>query len=199
MNESPNPTVYIIAGPNGAGKTTFAQQYLLRHAKCDEFVNADLIAAGLSPFKPESQSVTAGRLMLNRIDELIASRRTFAFETTLAGRGHAKRLQSTKANYGYKIAVFFVWLPAVEQAIARVAARVREGGHNIPEQTIRRRYKLGIRNFGQLYSPFIDQFVVYDGSCRPAVKVISQENDTRTVFDDELYENILLRTPELLP
>lgn len=199
MTESSKPTVYVIAGPNGAGKTTFAQQYLPRHAKCDEFINADLIAAGLSPFKPESQSVAAGRLMLDRIDELTAAERNFAFETTLAGRGHAKRLQKMRNERGYKVAMFFIWLPAVEQAMARVAARVREGGHDIPEQTIRRRYRLGIQNFGRLYAPVIDHWVVYDGSRRPAIIVVEEENATRTVFDDNRYETILQRTPELLP
>jgi predicted ABC-type ATPase len=109
----PNPTVYAIAGPNGAGKKTFAQQFLPRNATWEAFVNADLIAAGLSPFKPESQAVAAGKLMLARMDDLTVGRQTFAFETTLAGRGHAKRLQSMKA-VGYRIVMFFIWLPAAE-------------------------------------------------------------------------------------
>ncbi len=104
-----------------------------------------------------------------------------------------------KTELGYKIAMLFLWLPAVEQAILRVASRVREGGHDIPEQTIRRRYRLGIQNFGRLYAPFIDNWVVYDGSGRPAFKVIAEEDSTRTVFDDDRYETILRRTPELLP
>ncbi|MGB7343847.1 MAG: AAA family ATPase [Pirellulaceae bacterium] len=199
MTETPKPTVYVIAGPNGADKTTFTQEYLLRHANCDEFVNADLIAAGLSPFKPESQSVAAGRLMLDRIDELASAKETFAFETTLAGRAHTKRLQRMKTEHGYRVVMFFVWLPSVKQAIARVAIRVREGGHDIPEPTILRRYRLGIQNFGRLYAPIIDHWVVYDGSSRPAVIVVEEENSTRTVFDDNRHETILQRTPELLP
>ncbi|WP_417735952.1 AAA family ATPase [Rosistilla oblonga] len=199
MIESQKPTVYVIAGPNGAGKTTFAQEYLLKHANCDEFVNADLIAAGLSPYKPESQSVAAGRLMLDRIDELTSAKQIFAFETTLAGRGHVKRLRRMRNKQGYRIVVFFIWLPSVEQAVARVAARVREGGHAIPEPTIRRRYRLGIQNFGQLYAPFVDHWLVYDGSSRPAVIVVEENDATNTVFDDDRYEFILQRTPELLP
>lgn len=198
MNESPNPTAYVIAGPNGAGKTTFAQQFLLRHANCEEFVNADLIAAGLSPFKPESQSVAAGRLMLVRMEELAAAKRTFAFETTLAGRGHARRLHIMKAD-GYRIVMFFIWLPAVEQAIARVATRVREGGHNIPEQTIRRRYELGIKNFASLYVPLLDGWFVYNGSCRPAEIIVGEQGGDRRTYDESGFAEINRISSELLP
>ena len=104
-----------------------------------------------------------------------------------------------KEEAGYTIAFVFIWLPAVEQAIARVAARVREGGHNIPETTIRRRYKQGIQNFGGLYRPIMDQFLVYDGSDRPAVRVVSEDDGTRTIIDPVRYENICKRTPGLLP
>ena len=199
LNPESQPTIYVIAGPNGAGKTTFALRYLPRYVDCQEFVNADLIAAGLSPFNPESQAAAAGRLMLQRIDELSAARITFGFETTLAGRTHAKRLQSMKLNLGYRIAMFFIWVPSVEQAIGRVAARVREGGHNIPEPTIRRRYRLGIANFGTLYAPIIDQWIIYDGSDRPAVGIISDESGTRTILDDDRFDRLTKWTPELLP
>ncbi|MBL8811090.1 MAG: hypothetical protein JNM43_13010 [Planctomycetaceae bacterium] len=119
------PTVYVIAGPNGAGKTTFATSFLPGFVNCREFVNADLIAAGLSPFDPDSQAVAAGRLMLQRIDSLVQERQTFGFETTLAGRGHARRLALMKSEVGYQVVLFFLWLETEALAISRVAARVR--------------------------------------------------------------------------
>ncbi|MEM6691272.1 MAG: AAA family ATPase [Planctomycetota bacterium] len=198
MTDTQQPIVYVIAGPNGAGKTTFANEYLPRYALCNEFVNADLIAAGLSPFNPETQAIASGRLMLARINELTLQRSNFAFETTLAGRGHAKRLQAMKDDHGYTIAFVFIWLPSVEQAIARVATRVTQGGHDIPEPTIRRRYKQGIRNFGSVYRPIMDEFLVYDGSTSPAARVVSEEEGMRRIFDEERYEELLNRTPELL-
>jgi len=193
------PTVFVIAGPNGAGKTTFAQTYLSRYAQCQEFVNADLIAAGLSPFNPESQSVAAGRLMLHRIDNLTVLRKTFGFETTLAGRTYARRLRSMRDELGYSIALFFVWLPTVEMAIQRVATRVREGGHNIPSPTIERRYRQGINNFAQIYAPLIDQWIIYDGSDWPAAKIVGEEGGTRTIFDDDRFKKLNEQTPELIP
>ncbi|WP_164102531.1 AAA family ATPase [Candidatus Laterigemmans baculatus] len=198
MNHPPEPTVYVIAGPNGAGKTTFALKYLPRFVDCPEFVNADLIASGLSPFNPESQAAMAGRLMLRRLDELSSARTTFGFETTLSGRTHARRLQVMKRRYGYRLAMFFIWLPSVEQAIARVAARVREGGHDIPEPTIRRRYRQGITNFGKLYAPLLDQWVVYDGSDRPAVKIVGEVDGNRTIFDAARFTRLLQRSPGLI-
>lgn len=198
VNHPPEPTAYVIAGPNGAGKTTFALQYLPRFVGCPEFVNADLIASGLSPFNPESQASIAGRLMLRRLDDLSSARRTFGFETTLAGRAHARRLQVMKRRFDDRLAMFFIWLPSVEQAIARVAARVREGGHGIPEPTIRRRYRQGITNFGKLYAPLFDQWVVYDGSDRPAVKIVSEVDGNRTVFDADRFIQLTQQTSGLI-
>ncbi len=199
MNPESQPTVYVIAGPNGAGKTTFASRYLPQFAGCREFVNADLIAAGLSPFNPESQSAAAGRLMLDRIDELSAAQTTFGFETTLAGRAHARRLRAMKTDFGYRVSMFFIWLPSVDQAIARVATRVREGGHNIPESTIRRRYDLGIKNFASLYIPVLDEWFVYNGSSRPAEIMVGQQDGNRRVYDDARFAELNQISPELLP
>lgn len=198
MSEPTNPTVYVIAGPNGAGKTTFASRYLPQFAGCQEFVNADLIAAGLSPFNPESQSAAAGRLMLDRIDQLTAAQATFGFETTLAGRAHAKRLRAMK-SFGYRVSMFFIWLPSVDQAIARVATRVKEGGHNIPEPTIRRRYDLGILNFASLYMPVLDEWFVYNGSSRPAEIIVGQQDGNRRVYNDARFTELNQFSPELLP
>lgn len=199
MTESLIPTVYVIAGPNGAGKTTFANRYLPQFARCREFVNADLIAAGLSPFNPESQSALAGRLMLDRINELSQARLSFGFETTLAGRAHATRLRRMKSDYGYRLSMFFIWLPSVDHAIARVATRVREGGHNIPESTIRRRYASGIKNFASLYVPILDEWFVYNGAVLPSEIIFGQHDGSRRVFDDARYSELKQMSPELVP
>src|SRR4051794_6777634 len=125
------PTAYVIAGPNGAGKTTFAMEFLPAFVQCREFVNADLIAAGLSPFAPETQAIRAGRLMLTRIKELAAARQDFAFETTLAGRSSLKVVTDLKQS-GYQVILFFLCLPRAQMAVERVALRVRLGGHDVP-------------------------------------------------------------------
>lgn len=129
------PTVYVIAGPNGAGKTTFASKFLPGFVSCRQFLNADLIASGLSPFAPETQNVRAGRLLLERIAELSAARENFGVETTLSGRTYVRLLAGLRQE-GYRVAVFFLWLPTTELALDRVANRVRQGGHDVPEADI---------------------------------------------------------------
>src|SRR3954452_457766 len=131
MHQAHVPTVYVIAGPNGAGKTTFATEFLPDFVACREFVNADLIAAGLSPFAPETQALRAGRLLLTRMKELSAAGQDFGFETTLAGRGYVKTLGEMKMA-GYRLVLFFLWLPTADLAVARVANRVHQGGHGVP-------------------------------------------------------------------
>ncbi len=136
--------------------------------------------------------------MLDRIDELTASRTTFGFETTLAGRAHAKRLRVMKSAFEYRVSLFFIWLPSVDQAIARVATRVREGGHNISEPTIRRRYDLGIKNFGSLYEPVLDEWFVYNGSSRPAEIIVGQQDGNRRVYNDAKFDFMNQCSPELM-
>ena len=140
------PTVYVIAGPNGAGKTTFASKFLPGFVQCREFLNADLIAAGLSPFAPETQNVRAGRLLLERIEALAGERADFGFETTLSGRTYVKLLGDMKAM-GYRLVLFFLWLPSAEMAVARVESRVKGGGHGVPPEDVERRYSAGLRTF----------------------------------------------------
>jgi predicted ABC-type ATPase len=147
--------VIIIAGPNGAGKTTFAKEYLPNEANCPTFINADLIAAGLAPFAPETVSVKAARLMLNEIEFNVKKANSFAFESTLSGRAYAKDIMEWK-KLGYHITLIFLSLPSVEFAIQRVAARVAAGGHDIPEATIRRRFNAGLKNFHNIYKPLAD-------------------------------------------
>ena len=155
--------IIIIAGPNGAGKTTFAREFLPNEANCPIFVNADLIAAGLAPFAPETAAIKAARLMLNEIKVNIKVGNSFAFETTLSGKSYAKHIGDWK-KLGYHITLIFLSLPDVEFAIARVAARVAAGGHNIPEVVIRRRFKSGINNFQKTYKALADSWALYDNS-----------------------------------
>lgn len=155
--------ILIIAGPNGAGKTTFANEFLPNEAECPTFINADLIAAGLSPFEPEQAAFRAGRVMLKEIHQHAARGECFAFETTLSGRGYARLIPQWQAD-GYQIKLFFLSLKRAELAISRVAQRVALGGHNIPEPVIRRRFTAGVENFKNLYKPLVDEWVLYENS-----------------------------------
>jgi predicted ABC-type ATPase len=156
-----NRKIVIIAGPNGAGKTTFARAFLPQEAQCLRFINADLIAAGLSPFAPEAAAMKAGRLMLQEMDGCVAARQSFAFETTLSGRAYLRHIQNWR-ELGYHVSLFFLKLTSAEAAIERVAARVRQGGHFIPDEVIKRRFELGWRNFENHYKNVVDDWTVYD-------------------------------------
>lgn len=180
---------YVVAGPNGAGKTTFATEFLPDFIQCRNFLNADLIAAGLSPFDPESQNLRAGRLLLERIRESAADQQDFGFETTLSGRSYVKLIRGLREQ-GYRIELFFLWLPTAEMAVSRVAERVRKGGHNIPEAVIRRRFKLGLQNLFYLYRSIVDDCWILDGSDLPPRPIALWRNDTFTTFDDELFQRI---------
>jgi predicted ABC-type ATPase len=160
---SAQPRIIIIAGPNGAGKTTFAREFLPREADCPAFVNADLIAAGLSPFRPEVAAVRAGRLMLREIAVKAAGGESFAFETTLSGHAYARKIPQWRTA-GYWVEIFFLSLPSVELAIDRVRARVAQGGHDVPEPVIRRRFGSGLANFTRVYQPLVDGWKLYDNA-----------------------------------
>ena len=157
------PNLYIICGANGSGKTTAAWQILPNFFEVFEYVNADEIAAGLSPFNPESVAIQAGRLMLERLASLVDAQVDFAFETTLATRSYARFLRNCK-NQGYQINLIYFWLQSPELALARVRRRVESGGHNIPEDVIRRRYQRGRKNLTDLYFPLCNRWIVYDNS-----------------------------------
>lgn len=157
------PRVIVIAGPNGAGKTTFAREFLPQEAGCPIFVNADLIAAGLSPFDPERAAIQAGRLTLQAIAQHVARRESFAFETTLSGRAYARQIPQWRA-LGYRVELFFLSLPSADMAVQRVAERVRQGGHNIPEATVCRRFEAGWRLLTEVYQPLVDQWVLFDNA-----------------------------------
>jgi predicted ABC-type ATPase len=153
----------VLGGPNGAGKTTAAAWLLPRSVGVREFVNADEIARGLSPFNPQGSAVAAARLMIARIRALARAGESFAFETTCAGRGHARLLEWCRGQ-GYRTTLIFLWLPSPEAALARVARRVREGGHDVPRATVTRRYYAGLRNMRKLYMPLCDTVLIYDNS-----------------------------------
>jgi predicted ABC-type ATPase len=155
--------VIIIAGPNGAGKTTFARSFLPAEANVPRFINADLIAAGLAPLRPETAAIKAGRLMLEEIDLCANGGEDFAFETTLSGLNYLRRIEQWRAR-GYRVSLFFLSLPNAEMAIARVASRVRQGGHDIPEPVIRRRFESGLDNFHRRYKLAVDDWALYDNA-----------------------------------
>ena len=164
--------IFFIAGPNGAGKTTFARESLPDEAACLQFVYADLIAAGLSPFAPESAALQAGRLMLKQIADHIAHGRSFALETTLAGLGYARQIPQWRA-LGYAVSLHFLALPRAEVAVERVAQRVKQGGHHIPDQVIRRRFASGQANFPR-YCALVDDWDIYDNSGPSPVLILER-------------------------
>lgn len=161
-----NKKIIIIAGPNGAGKTTFARSFLPKEAQCLHFINADLIAAGLSPFAPEAAAFKAGRLMLEEIDACVARNESFAFETTLSGQSYLTKIRQWR-SIGYHVSLFFLSLPDAETAVARVAERVRQGGHSIPTDVIRRRFAAGLSNFENSYKAEVDAWAKYDNVAEP--------------------------------
>ena len=153
----------VIAGPNGAGKTTFAKEFLPHDTNVVHFVNADLIAAGLSPLKPELAAIAASRILLKELDRLAKEEVSFAFESTLSGMAYVERLKKWK-KAGYRIEIVFLKLTSVDIALRRVAQRVKQGGHNVPSTDVRRRLKRGWANFERLYKPRADSWAVYDSS-----------------------------------
>jgi len=160
---------YIIAGPNGAGKTTFAKEFLPFEAQCINFVNADLIAEGLAPFRPENAAIKAAKIMIQQIDECIRKEESFAFETTLSGRRYIRKIKEMKAK-GYDVVIYFLKLASVDLAIERVKMRVMQGGHNVPEKDIKRRFERSWNNFEHVYKPLVDAWIVFDTSTyRPII------------------------------
>lgn len=159
------PRCIVIAGPNGAGKTTFARRYLPEDVGVIHFVNADLIASGLSPLKPELAAIAAARILLKELDRLAAERADFAFETTLSGLSHVSRLRTLKRK-GYHIAIVYLRLRSAQLAVRRVAARVKQGGHDVPRRDLIRRFSRSWENFDRIYRALADEWVVYDNSGR---------------------------------
>ena len=183
--------IYLFGGPNGAGKTTIALN-TLPEVGVKEFVNADSIAAGLSPLSPESSAIEAGRLMLERIKFLRHLGEDFAFESTLASKTFANFIRVSKAQ-GYRFHLIFVWIPSVELAIERVFRRVKSGGHNIPEDVIKRRYEAGIKNLFSLYLPLADSYVIFNNSgFTPQILAELTDSEGFRIFDQESWEKLNL-------
>ena len=182
--------LYIIAGCNGAGKTTASFTILPDILDCKEFVNADEIARGLSPFQPDKVSFEAGRIMLNRIENLFQDNQSFAFETTLATKSYKNKIIEAKLN-GYEVTLLFFWLNNIDLAIERVATRVQEGGHNIPTDVIIRRYKRGIINLFDIYVPIVDEYMIIDNSDGKREYIGIKQKGNDLIINDELkYERI---------
>ena len=182
--------LYIISGPNGAGKTTASMTLLPEVWQCREFVNADAIAVGLSPFNPDSMAIEAGKLMLKRIDDLLSQGETFAIETTLAAKSYVNLIRRAKEQE-YSVSLLFLWLESPENAICRVALRVSEGGHNIPEDVIVRRYYAGLNNLFQLFMPIVDYWMLVDNTRIPRVIVAEGGVEVPVVIRNvELYQII---------
>jgi predicted ABC-type ATPase len=185
------PTVYIIAGPNGAGKTTFASEFLPLYADCKNFINADLIAQGVSPFLPEAAAFRAGRLMLEEIDFYARRGESFSFEATLAGRGYLNLIRDLKTR-GYEVQFFFLWIRMVQLALARVRTRVSEGGHDVPELVVRRRFDRAICNFLVEYRS-LGNWMLFDNSdASPVVIAFERERDLR-IINPGVYKTLVAR------
>ena len=184
------PKLYLIAGPNESGKTTFAEKFLPHYVECFEFVNADLIAKGLSPFSPSTVAIKAGKILLEQIADCARRKADFAFETTLAGRGYVAILERMKQN-GYEIHLIFLWLPDVKLALARVADRVSKGGHNIPEHDVKRRFLRGLRNLFHVYRPLFNTWTLFDNATGTPEQIVKTEQGVVTVLNKSKYEQVL--------
>ena len=174
-NTLPGKRCFIIAGPNGAGKTTFARDFLPEEGECINYINADLIAFGLSPFMPEKAKIIAGKLMLREIEKCVGNAESFALETTLSGTSYAKKIQRWQA-LGYKVILYYFSLPSIEVAIDRVKIRVQEGGHDIPEADIRRRFDRSQRNLDGVFKLIVDAWMIFDTSSHTPTLVDKSSN-----------------------
>ena len=181
--------LYVIAGPNGAGKTTASYTILPEILDCKEFVNADEIAKGLSPFQPEKASIEAGRIMLQRINNLMESGENFAFETTLSSKSFVNLLKEAK-DEGYETTVLFFYLNSPNLAIRRVMTRVAEGGHNIPEDVIRRRYNNRLINFFKLYKSIVDNWMFVDNSKKPFKLIAKMSSGKISISETNLWNEL---------
>lgn len=177
--------LYILAGCNGAGKTTASKELIPEILDCQIFVNADEIAFELSPFQPESVAIQAGRIMLFQIQELLMEGKSFTFETTLSAKSYTSLIRQAK-NLDYDVTLIYMWLNSVELAIERVATRVLEGGHHVPTQTIKKRYKAGIQNLFQIYLPIVDNFMIFDSTNSIPVPIAHKFTDESIIITNPL-------------
>ena len=185
-----NKNLYVIAGCNGAGKTTASFTILPEILDCKEFVNADEIAKGLSPFQPDKVAVEAGRIMISRINNLLEDELSFAFETTLATKSYKNKILLAK-NKGYNVTLLFFWLQTIDLAKERVATRVLEGGHDIPKDVIQRRYINGIKNLFSIYIPIVDELMIFDNSQMKSELIASKSTMSSLIVLNEQKFNFL--------
>lgn len=184
-----HPNCYIIAGPNGAGKTTFATAFLPVYANCRNFINADLLARAYSPFDPDAGMLRAGRIVLEQIAEFTRARTDFAFETTLSGRTYIRVLRRVKAA-GFRLHMFYLWIPSPDLALLRIRDRVESGGHNVPERDVRRRFGRTLSNLFTLYRPLLDTLHFFDNSSDTPRLIFKDESGQTTLSDAGLYEEL---------
>lgn len=184
------PKIYIIAGPNGSGKTTFALEFLPNYTDCRTFINADTIARGLAGFSPDAVALKAGRILLEQIETYTSKKIDFAFETTLSGTNYLLRLTNLKKK-GYVIHLFFLWIPDVSLSLARIASRIKMGGHAIAEKVVRRRFHKGIKNFLGRYRRVLDSWMLFDNSGSSPYLIAEEKSGKVTISDQALYNKIL--------
>jgi len=182
--------VYVIAGPNGAGKTTFAIKFLPDYVRCPNFVNPDLIAQGLSPFSPRAAAIKAGRLVLEQIHEFANRALDFAFETTLSGKLYVNLFKSLRKK-GYKIHIFFLWIPDADLGVSRITSRVAQGGHDVPVRDVLRRFNRSIENFFKLYQSFADSWMLFDNAGPTPILIAERKNSKLRIIDESSYNNIV--------
>lgn len=185
------PKLYIIAGPNGAGKTTFAKEFLPHYARCSNFVNADLIALGLAPFSPANAGIKAGKLLLAEIDNFIAHKVDFAFESTLSGKAYVSLFKKAKAK-GYVITIFYLSIPDDKLAQERINQRVKEGGHHVPAVDIKRRFDRSWKNFINLYMPLARSWFLFDNAGLKPVEIAKCDHGKIKVLNKFLYHALLM-------
>ena len=185
-----NKNAYIIAGPNGAGKTTFATEFLPDFVECSNFINADLIAQGLSPFSPRLAAIKAGKLVLEQINKFSDKGIDFSFETTLSGKLYLNLFNALKEKE-YKIHIFFLWIPDTNLAISRIKWRVSQGGHDVPEPDVIRRYKRSISNFFKIYGPHADSWMLFDNAGLFPILIAQRKNGKIKVINKGFYNQIL--------
>lgn len=188
-----NPNCYIIAGSNGAGKTTFALEFLPRYVHCTNFVNPDLIAHGLSPFNPDAAMIHAGRLVLEQIQTFAKAKLDFAFETTLSGRTYLPIIKQLRAE-GYRIHLFYLWLPDVELALSRIRDRVKLGGHNVQERDVRRRFRRTFDNLRVRYMSVVDHLQFFDNAASIPYLIYEEIDGLKFLYDEALFKSIFLES-----
>ncbi len=186
------PRIIVISGPNGVGKTTFARTYLPQTG-IEEFLNADLLASGLTPLNPRASAFAAARLLLGRWHELEAKTISFGFETTLSGRTYATMLRTAR-EHGYVVELHYLWVPTVTICLRRVRNRIKKGGHSVPEADVRRRYPASIRNFFAIYLPLADEATLWEVSNKPPQRIAGWKNNKVTVHKKTIYEHIKSHT-----